>query len=143
MRPTHGKAAVRTFETGAIRDLDDGKLDFEGFLSPLVVEAFGQYMHHHRSTAAGWRDSDNWQKGFPLDTLMKSGWRHHMEWWKEHRGHKTPEGLVWAVCGVMFNAQGYLHELIKADPTIVERALAEAGKRRSPTKGKPRKGKRK
>ena len=34
---------MRQFETGAIRDDDEGKLDFEGCLSPLALEAFAEY----------------------------------------------------------------------------------------------------
>src|SRR5580698_7792736 len=67
-----GVAEFRTFETGATRNLDASKYDYEGFLSPLVMERFGQYMHKHRVQADGsLRDSDNWQKGIPLQAYMK------------------------------------------------------------------------
>jgi hypothetical protein len=105
---------VRTFKTGATRDSDDTKNDYEGFLSPLVIEAFGDYMTHHRKQADGKiRDSDNWQKGIPKDAYMKSGFRHFMDWWKEHRGYGSREGLIYALCGLLFNVQGYLHEVLK------------------------------
>ena len=69
--------AVRTFDTGATRDTDDGKLDYEGFISPLVLERFARYMHTHRLQPDGTlRDSDNWQKGIPRDQYIKSAWRH-------------------------------------------------------------------
>jgi len=29
---------IRQFTTGATRDTSDGKLDYEGFISPLVLE---------------------------------------------------------------------------------------------------------
>src|SRR5687768_4320669 len=38
------ESAMREFETGATRNLDNGKLDYEGFLSPLVMERFAEYM---------------------------------------------------------------------------------------------------
>jgi len=38
----------RTFDTGATRDTSQDKLDFEGFLSPLVIKRFGEY---NRATA--------------------------------------------------------------------------------------------
>ena len=38
----------RVFEGGATRDQDKTKPDFEGFLSPLVIERFGEYMTKHR-----------------------------------------------------------------------------------------------
>lgn len=63
---------MRHFPTGATRNLDDDKIDFEGFLSPLVIERYGQYMHRHRVQADGiLRDSDNWQRGIPLSAYMK------------------------------------------------------------------------
>lgn len=116
---------IRSFSTGATRDLDKSKIDYEGFISPLVIEAFGRYMHKNRNTAAGWRASDNWQKGIPLDAYMKSGWRHFFDWWCYHRDLPTKENLVMALCGLLFNAQGYLHEILKANPTLLEESIKE------------------
>jgi len=108
-------ALMRQFDSGATRNLDESKLDFEGFLSPLVLERFAQYMHAHRQQADGvLRDSDNWQKGIPQVAYMKSGFRHFFDWWKEHRGISTEEGLEEALCALLFNVQGYLHEHLKA-----------------------------
>lgn len=102
---------MRKFKSGATRDTEQGKFDYEGFLSPLVLERFGEYMHKHRVQPDGsLRDSDNWQKGIPKDAYMKSGWRHFFDWWKEHRGIGSREGLEDAICALMFNAMGYLHE---------------------------------
>ncbi len=108
------KAAIRTFETGATRDVDNSKFDYEGFLSPLVIERFGAYMHKNRTLRDGsLRDSDNWQKGMPLDAYMKSGFRHFFDWWKNHR--KLPAAdLEESLCALLFNVQGYLHEMLKA-----------------------------
>lgn len=108
--------AIRTFPTGATRNLDIGKLDYEGFLSPLVIERFAEYMHKNRLQADGKvRESDNWQKGMPKDSYIKSGWRHFFDWWKEHRGCgvDTSESLEESICALIFNAQGYLHEHLK------------------------------
>jgi len=105
---------VRQFSTGATRDTDKDKLDFEGFLSPLVIERYAAYLHKHRIQADGnYRDSDNWQKGIPLTVYMKSGWRHFFDWWKEHRGLPSREGIEDALCGLLFNVMGYLHEILK------------------------------
>lgn len=112
---------MRYFDTGATRDTDETKNDYEGFLSPLVIEAFGDYMTFHRKQADGkLRDSDNWQKGIPLPAYMKSIWRHFLELWKLHRGYKAYDKkdgheitIEEAACGLMFNVMGYLHEHIK------------------------------
>jgi len=112
--PQDGGVVMRQFKTGANRNSDDGKLDYEGFFSPLVLDRLAQYMHKHRYLEDGTlRDSDNWQKGIPQDAYMKSGWRHFMDWWKEHRGLPSREGLEDALCGLIFNAMGYLFELLK------------------------------
>lgn len=108
------KKAVRTFNSGATRNNDEDKIDFEGFLSPLVIERFGEYMHLHRKQEDGTlRGSDNWQRGIPRDAYIKSGWRHFFSWWMGHRGYKTEEDLETSLCALVFNAQGYLHELLK------------------------------
>lgn len=105
---------VRKFNTGATRDTDIGKNDYEGFLSPLVIKRFGDYMSKHRVQSDGTlRDSDNWQKGIPKDAYMKSGWRHFIDWWQEHRGYKSKDGIEEALCALMFNIMGYLHEYLK------------------------------
>ena len=125
------KPVVRQFDTGANRDVDTGKYDYEGFLSPLVIEAFGAYMHFNRQLKDGsFRDSDNWQNGIPLDVYNKSGWRHFFDWWREHRGLPTKEGLVWACCALLFNVQGYLHESLKADPELLAKSIKAAEERR-------------
>lgn len=114
MRMKDKKGNIRKFETGATRDIDTAKLDYEGFLSPIVLEAFAKYMHKHRIQPDGkLRDSDNWQKGIPKSAYMKSGIRHFMDWWMEHRGYESRDGLDDALCGLIFNAMGYLFETLK------------------------------
>ena len=101
---------MREFDTGATRDSEDGKLDFEGFLSPLVLKEFAEYMHEHRFQADGEiRDSDNWQKGISYDVYMKSSWRHFFDFWQAHRGGWQDRK---AMCALLFNIMGYMHELL-------------------------------
>lgn len=105
---------MRTFISGATRNPDDGKLDFEAYLSPLVLERFAEYMKSKEVQDDGTRrEGDNWQKGIPLNSYMKSGWRHFFDWWKEHRGLATKEGIEITLCAIIFNASGYLHELLR------------------------------
>jgi hypothetical protein len=124
-RGTDGRhPATRTFGTGAFRDTDENKLDFEGFLSPLVLKAFAEYMHAKRKMPDGaLRESDNWQKGVPLDVYMKSMWRHFFDAWATHRGRSggyIKDGEIAQVdietelLALLFNVQGYLHEILKA-----------------------------
>jgi hypothetical protein len=104
----------RYFKTGATRDTDENKLDFEGFISPAVLKRYAEYMDKHRKQSDGnLRASDNWQKGIPKEAYMKSGWRHFFDWWSEHRGLGSREGIEDALCAVIFNSMGYLHEHLK------------------------------
>ena len=106
--------SVRKFETGATRGTDIGKLDYEAFLSPMVLERYAQYLHKHRKQSNDeLRDGDNWQKGIPKNVYIKSAVRHLVTWWKEHRGHKSENGIEDAICGIIFNCMGYLFELLK------------------------------
>lgn len=104
---------MRTFDTGATRDTADNKPDYEGFLSPLVIEAYGEYMLRHQVQADGTlRASDNWQRGIPQDAYIKSAFRHFVAWWSAHRrGEFAKEELL----ALLFNVMGYLHESLKRE----------------------------
>ena len=107
---------VRTFETGATRDTDSGKLDYEAFLSPIALRRYAEYMHKHRKQADGsLRAGDNWQKGIPVAQYVKSLWRHVVSVWTAHRsGNELTDEQEDNLCAVIFNAFGNLHENLKA-----------------------------
>lgn len=120
---TQDNGTIRKFATGATRDTAQKKLDPDGFLSPLVIERYSQYLDANRLQSDGsLRDSDNWQKGIPQDVYRKSAWRHFLEWWKLARGWIDPsadqdavnEQIEVAVCGLLFNVMGWLHERLAA-----------------------------
>lgn len=102
---------MRTFESGATRNDDEDKLDYEGFLTPRVLRRYAEYMHSHRKQADDkLRASDNWQKGMPLKSYMSSMWRHFMAVWSWHR---TGFGrMETALCALLFNVMGYLNTLL-------------------------------
>lgn len=116
---------IRSFDSGANRDVDTSKYDYEGFLNPLALQAFGAYMHKHRRIADGsLRASDNWQKGIPQDVYMKSLVRHTVDLWAEHRGYAANSQACPPIgdkrelcCAIIFNAMGYLKELL--DPAEI------------------------
>jgi hypothetical protein len=106
---------MRNFETGATRNDDNDKLDYEGFLNPLVLEAFGQYMHKHRLQADGkLRASDNWQKGIPQQEYLKSLIRHVMDVWIDSRKGSVDAVTVETLCAVLFNTQGMILEILRS-----------------------------
>ena len=117
---------MRVSATGATRNTDNHKNDYEGFLSPKVIQAFGDYMHSHRKQADGkLRDSDNWQKGLNPEWYMKSMWRHFLDVWSIHRGIARFDetgreiDLEEALCATLFNVQGMLHEELKRKNKVV------------------------
>ena len=111
---------MRKFNSGATRNDSDNKLDYEGFFSPLVIYRYAQYMHRNRIQCDGSeRAADNWQKGMPRDEYMKSLYRHFMALWTIHRGENAIDedtgrkiDIQDAICGIMFNAMGYLLEVL-------------------------------
>jgi hypothetical protein len=114
---------IRKFDTGGTRDTDEGKLDYEGFLSPLVLQAYARYLQKHRVQSDGQlRTSDNWQKLFGdkhTDVCMKSLMRHVIDLWTIHRGFKPriEKGEVVMIedtlSAIIFNASAYLFKLEK------------------------------
>ena len=107
---------ARYFPSGAYRDGQAGKLDYEGFLSPVALLRYAQYMDKNRLQSDGqMRDSDNWQQGIPVASYMKSMWRHHIDAWTQHRKTEAngydSDALETSLCAIIFNAFGYLHEL--------------------------------
>ncbi len=103
---------MRTFASGATRDHGD-KPSYEGFLSPLVLWAYGKYMHRKRTQSDGKiRTPDNWQAGMDRDVYVDSLLRHVIDLWLHHRGFPelATDTLDDALAGIMFNNQGYWYE---------------------------------
>ena len=104
----------RTFDTGANRNSDNGKLDIEGFIDPLALKTYCEYMHKHRFLEDGtMRASDNWKKGIPVEEYTKSLLRHVLDAWLENRSYDSREGKIDAYCGILFNAFGLLYEELR------------------------------
>jgi hypothetical protein len=110
------KKKIRKFDTGATRDTDKNKADYEGFLSPLVIKRFGEYMNRHRLQPDGQlRESDNWTKGIPRKQYVKSLIRHLVDVWLINRDFKDKartQDMEEALCAVMFNSMGLLYEIL-------------------------------
>ena len=105
---------MREFSTGATRDTDDGKVDYQCILSIPVLRAFGEYMKKHRVQADGkMRPYDNWKKGIPRKVYRQSKWRHLLDW-DEAIDAGDFDKYVEAACAELFNIQGHLHESLKA-----------------------------
>lgn len=117
-RPQH--PGMRTFDTGATRNVEVDP-DYHGFLSPLALHAYGEYMHRHRLQADGtMRDSDNWQKGIPNDAFVRSLVRHvHdiqlvLDGYGElaRQDDRDDNVLLAHLSAALFNVQGLLHNVM-------------------------------
>lgn len=106
----------RTFETGAYRDTEEGKNDYAGFLSPLVIRAFGDYMRKHQLQSNGeMRRSDNWKSMFGEhhnNVCLSSAWRHFLDLWMENEGFRSRDGLDEAIGGLLFNVMSYWYKIL-------------------------------
>ncbi|MHC4757222.1 MAG: hypothetical protein ACYTE8_01045 [Planctomycetota bacterium] len=115
---------LTTYTTGATRDSREGKLVFDKFLSHSVILQFAKYMNMNRVQSDGkLRSGDNWQKGITQEDYMESAFRHFMDFWDHHRNLKNRdrdghiEGIG-AVCGLLFNIMGWLHEWLKENEMV-------------------------
>lgn len=119
-----GVEGLRFFAAGAIRDANQDKYEYTGFLDPKVLRAYAAFMHRHRSLPDGSRrDAGNWKLGIDREEYLASLLRHVMDLWELHDYGKAyrhdtgdPIDLVETACAILFNAQGYLFEHLRADP---------------------------
>lgn len=144
---------MRKFDTGAIRDDDNEKVNYEKGFSPLVFEAYGEFMTRHNKMPDGSRrDEGNWKKGFTPQCYMESKWRHFLTTWTIHDEFRDKEirdelrlelnreptdlefkeryieTLLESLCAEMFNTMGYMHVLL-----LERRELAELAKKSQKT----------
>jgi hypothetical protein len=71
------KTQIRVLKSGALRDTDNGKFEYLGFMEPYNDYSFAKFMHKHRLLPDGtMRASNNWQKGFGREVTIQSLVRH-------------------------------------------------------------------
>ncbi len=127
------KDKIRKFDTGATRDTAEGKLDYRKALSPIVLQRYVQYLGAHRKQPDGSvRDFDNWKKGIPTEAYFEGLGRHDMAVWLLHDGflaedNHGPVNLEDTLCAIIFNASGWLHEILKKKNTNPDSTKPVAG----------------
>ena len=108
---------IRTFNTGATRNALEGKLSYMRALSPAVLRRYVEYLASHRKQADGnLREFDNWKKGIPQDAYCDSLMRHAIDAWARLLGLPSSDGtgIEDLLCAVIFNANGWLFEILTA-----------------------------
>ncbi len=112
---------MREFKTGATRDTVEGKLSYVKALSPIVLQQYVQYLDVHRKQSDGsMREFDNWKQGIPKEAYLDGLGRHFVAVWLLEHGFPASDNhgsvtLEDSLCGIIFNAMGWLHELLKTD----------------------------
>ena len=108
---------MKTFKTGAIRDDDEGKLDYEGSFCPLVLRSYAEFMLRNSTMKDGKkRTCGNWKKGVPLLHYIQSKWRHFMTTLTLFVIGYTKKAMLESLNAELFNTMGMMHELLKAEP---------------------------
>lgn len=109
-------------KTGATRSDNSTKPDYRGFISPLAIMMFGEYMLRHQIQADGKpRASDNWKKGLPIERYVESKVRHDVAFWrlweallKDPTNEALRLELEEEISACYFNVQGFMHEWMRA-----------------------------
>lgn len=107
---------VRLFDTGATRSPLGDKLQYEGYLNPLVLKRYAEYMQKHQTQSDGTRRSaDNWQKNIDIESLCDSKVRHDMDSWLYFRGYSSEasEEIEDTLCACIFNTMAILKQVLE------------------------------
>jgi hypothetical protein len=108
----------RIFASGATRDTNKDKLAYDKGLSMQVLQAYMEYLGKHRLMKDGsLREWNNYKKGIPIETYRESLMRHTVDVVRKSYGLPLREemSLPELLCAVIFNASGYLFELLVAE----------------------------
>lgn len=109
------------FTGGAMRSNGAARIDPLGYISPKAMQVYYDYMLRNQQLPDGRRRrSDNWKAGMPVPRYATSLLRHthdfHTQWDDLKHGsapddYATLQLMREALCGLVFNAMGMLHEM--------------------------------
>lgn len=100
------KKKITTFDTGAIRDSQDGKVDFIETVSWTAFNRFARYMTGKKVKYG----SGNFKKGIPVSSYEQSLLRHvHKYLVNKHEGGNE-EVNEDHLAAIVFNVFGIMHE---------------------------------
>lgn len=107
---------IRKFATGAIRSALGNKLEYDGYLNPLVLKRFAEYMKKHQTQPDGeQRAADNWQKNIPMASLHDSKKRHDFDVWLHLKGYseEATETMEESLCAAIFGNMAMLKQVME------------------------------
>ena len=97
---------VRTFESGAIRDLDDTKEDYIETISWTAMKRYSQYMTGKKKKYG----SGNFKKGIPVESYEQSLVRHLQKYLANKYENGNDEKNEDHLSAIIFNVFGIMHE---------------------------------
>lgn len=100
------KKAITEFGTGAIRDSQEGKLDFIETVSFTAFHRFVTYMTEKKKKYG----AGNFKKGIPIDSYEKSLMRHIDKYMRNKYENGRDEPDEDHLAAIIFNVFGIMHE---------------------------------
>lgn len=100
------KKKVTQFGTGAIRDSQDGKLDFLETISFTAHERYARYMTGKKRKYG----TGNFKKGIPIESYEKSLLRHIDKYFRNKYENGSDEPNEDHLAAIRFNVDGIMHE---------------------------------
>jgi len=97
---------ITTFDTGAIRDSQDGKEDYIETISWTAFKRYAEYMTE-KKTKYG---AGNFKKGIPISSYEKSLLRHIQKYLENKYENGQVETDQDHLSGMIFNIFGIIHE---------------------------------
>lgn len=97
---------ITQFATGAIRDTQEGKLDFVETVSYTALNRFVVYMTGKKARYG----SGNFKKGIPIESYEKSLMRHIDKYFRNKHENGQDELDQDHLAAIVFNIFGIMHE---------------------------------
>lgn len=105
---------MRQFETGAVRDSEDGKEDYIETISWTAFRRYAQYMTGKKNKYG----AGNFKKGIPIESYEKSLVRHVQKYLANRHEDGNFEKEEDHLSAILFNVFGIIHEEEKAKTEI-------------------------
>ncbi|MFM9826722.1 dATP/dGTP diphosphohydrolase domain-containing protein [Flavobacterium sp.] len=104
--PENNKEEIRKFESGAIRDSENGKEDYIETISWIAFRRYAQYMTKCKEKYG----AGNFKKSIPIDSYECSLVRHLQKYLANKYESQDIEKESCHLCAMLFNIFGILHE---------------------------------
>lgn len=97
---------ITQFDTGAVRDSQEGKVDFVETISFTAHERFARYMTGKKKKYG----QGNFKKGIPIESYEKSLLRHLDKYFRNKYENGNDEPNEDHLAAMRFNIDGIMHE---------------------------------